>query len=703
VAKLATRAPLAHTRARVRESLRARAGCVRRRVAIAVAAAALCRALLAPSAALAAPMDGEEAAAAAALRDALAARAAGDVADADARFERAARSHPLIGDHAQRLRADLLLEAGELDRAILAARGGLADHPRSPLRARLHRLEGQAFLDAGSERAARAALEQALAADPGRELRAELELELADSLARAGARREAAARYREVWTAPPSFDLGERAGQGLAALESLARTRLHTPEDQRRRGDALLARQRTEAALAAYDAALAGGLAPDARRRALAKRAECLFLLRRYPEAAEAFGALAPRDPEARLWRGRAVARAGDVRAGAQQLESLASDVGGELGARARYLAALLFEDEDLARSRALFAAVARDRAAPADVVTGALWALGWDAWRARRDGEARAAFDRLADAERSALVRLRARYWSARARERSDAAGAARALGELAAEYPLSYYGWRAAGRLAEHAAPRPPGTLLPAGRAALRPRDLARPRILIAAGLADDARAELDRLAGQAGGAADRIELATLYAEAAAFDTAQRLLVRAYEEDLARGPRPGGEEAWWLAWPRAYEAQVERAAAATRAGVNPALVHAVMREESGYQATAISTVGARGLLQIMPDTGARLARQLGIAGFRPDDLFQPNVNIRLGAAYLAELWQRFDGRASAAIGSYNAGPEAVARWLDERPKWDDDEWVEAIPYQQTREYVRRVLRSLNAYGVLY
>ena len=102
------------------------------------------------------------------------------------------------------------------------------------------------------------------------------------------------------------------------------------------------------------------------------------------------------------------------------------------------------------------------------------------------------------------------------------------------------------------------------------------------------------------------------------------------------------------------------------------------------------------------MPETGQRLASDLGIP-FEPDDLFDPALNVRLGSYYLSELSQRFGGRDSAAIGSYNAGPNAVARWLDERGNLEDDEWVETIPYAQTRSYVKRVLRSQWAYRTLY
>jgi len=133
----------------------------------------------------------------------------------------------------------------------------------------------------------------------------------------------------------------------------------------------------------------------------------------------------------------------------------------------------------------------------------------------------------------------------------------------------------------------------------------------------------------------------------------------------------------------------------------IEPGLVYALMREESGYRPSVVSVSGARGLLQIMPETGARLARDLALEGYDADQLFVPAVNIRMGSYYLQTLLARFSGRVSAAVASYNAGPEAVSRWTD--AALEDDEWVEGIPYSQTRTYVMRVLRSLYAYRVLY
>ena len=102
------------------------------------------------------------------------------------------------------------------------------------------------------------------------------------------------------------------------------------------------------------------------------------------------------------------------------------------------------------------------------------------------------------------------------------------------------------------------------------------------------------------------------------------------------------------------------------------------------------------------MRETGAALASRQGREDFDPDQLFDPQTNIELGSFYLGELRRRFPAQLSASIASYNAGPHVVSRWVEDDPR-PDDEWVETIPYSQTRSYVKRVMRSLQAYRLLY
>jgi soluble lytic murein transglycosylase len=233
------------------------------------------------------------------------------------------------------------------------------------------------------------------------------------------------------------------------------------------------------------------------------------------------------------------------------------------------------------------------------------------------------------------------------------------------------------------------------------LEEAEIERIAILIEAGLVEEAGNETRILTRRASNLDDRLAVAHLFSAAEHYHRAQRVVVDPYAERLARGPEPGREALWWFAWPTAFPDLVT--AASENRSVDPALLYAVMREESGFQPKALSTVGARGLTQIMPATGERLAETLGLVDYEVDDLFTPARNLLLGAHYLGQLVEQFDGRVSAAIASYNAGPEAVARWIQQRPGWDDDEWVEAIPYDQTRKYVKRVLLSQQVYRVLY
>lgn len=148
----------------------------------------------------------------------------------------------------------------------------------------------------------------------------------------------------------------------------------------------------------------------------------------------------------------------------------------------------------------------------------------------------------------------------------------------------------------------------------------------------------------------------------------------------------------------PRPYLSEVN--AAAAEFGVDPQLLWAVMRVESVFNPEILSYVSAVGLMQIMPRTGAHIARWLNDADFTPRDLLDPALNLRYSAAYLASLLRRFDGRVPLAIAAYNGGPHNVARWVLEAPPGSElDAVLEHIPFDETRRYVRRVLTHYRKY----
>jgi soluble lytic murein transglycosylase len=634
----------------------------------------------------------------AALRGALAAAAAGDHAEAEELLAAVAARYDVIADYADLLRLRMRVEAGDFEAAVALATAWR--HAGSPLESERQELLGWALAEQGDATGARSAWAKASAETGDAARQAALQLARAESFAAVGDVDSAIAAYLVVWTRHPLAPEAERATAALGAIAQSRGTDPRTGADFRRRADTLYHERHNEDALTALDSALAfDDLGTSDRRRALTKRAQTLFRLRRYPEAVAAFDRL-PRVIEYRIERARALARSGDPLQGARDLEIIGRAGRGVDAMRALFLAGLLWDGEgEGARARGLFEEVVRVGAGTS-FANAALWRFGWAAFRDRRLDEARETFERLVEQEEIGVEGLRTRYWLARTLEEAGEFGAAQsAFAAIAAEFPISYYGWRAGLRTGSPRRSHPPEAISD-GKAVLTAAELSRARILLEAGLDAEARRELDRLYSRAQSLGDRLGLSNLYASSGDFHQAQSLIVTRYAETLARGPVPAQLELWWHAWPAPY-AEDMRFATANGDRIEPGLVYALMREESGYRPAVISVSGARGLLQIMPETGERLAREISLDGYRVDDLFLPNVNLRLGSHYLTTLLELFDGQKSAAIASYNAGPTAVSRWLD--PALEDDEWVESIPYDQTRAYVQRVLRSLYAYQVLY
>jgi soluble lytic murein transglycosylase len=126
------------------------------------------------------------------------------------------------------------------------------------------------------------------------------------------------------------------------------------------------------------------------------------------------------------------------------------------------------------------------------------------------------------------------------------------------------------------------------------------------------------------------------------------------------------------------------------------------LMRQESLFDPTARSPADARGLMQLLPSTAARVAAA-GLPDGPPPDLYDPTVNIRLGTRYLRNLLDRYDGDALKSVAAYNGGETAVDRWQRQFGDRDPDEFVESITYRETRDYVKKVVTNYRTYQQLY
>ena len=136
---------------------------------------------------------------------------------------------------------------------------------------------------------------------------------------------------------------------------------------------------------------------------------------------------------------------------------------------------------------------------------------------------------------------------------------------------------------------------------------------------------------------------------------------------------------------------------------GVDPIILAAIVRQESAFKADIVSRAGAIGLMQVMPPTGAQLARVHGPSGFQEEHLASPEVSLHLGAAYFVEMSARYDGVLPLILSAYNAGPTRATRWKQYPEISDLLRFTERIPFVETRGYVKNVRRNLGIYRVLY
>ena len=168
-----------------------------------------------------------------------------------------------------------------------------------------------------------------------------------------------------------------------------------------------------------------------------------------------------------------------------------------------------------------------------------------------------------------------------------------------------------------------------------------------------------------------------------------------------LTLAPDAAPDRFWQLLFPLPFRSDLVRQASA--ANLDPHILAGLVRQESEFNPRVISRANAYGLTQIVPSTGRQLARQAGIRPFRTNMLFQPTTNLQLGTRYLRSLLDRWEGKWEQTLAAYNAGASRVQEWLSWASYREPAEFVESIPFTQTRDYVQSVLRNAAAYRRIY
>ncbi len=215
------------------------------------------------------------------------------------------------------------------------------------------------------------------------------------------------------------------------------------------------------------------------------------------------------------------------------------------------------------------------------------------------------------------------------------------------------------------------------------------------------DDALGEL-RYAQRAWGSSTRIDatIAWTYHQMGELRRAITLMRRAYPQHLTAGGEQLPAEILQVIFPLTYWESIRKQSALR--GLDPYLIAALIAQESTFDPQIRSVANAWGLMQIVPATGRRLARSLGIRRFTTATLTNPEINIRMGTLHFSQLVEQYGG-TYYALASYNAGGSRVVRWKAEAPGLDEEEFIDNIPFPETQNYVKRILGTAEDYRMLY
>lgn len=313
-----------------------------------------------------------------------------------------------------------------------------------------------------------------------------------------------------------------------------------------------------------------------------------------------------------------------------------------------------------------------------------AVWNVGWIHYRNKEYTEARVTF--------SSINTPQALYWKARTLEKEGKEREALSIYESVAHAsPRSYYSYLAEKRAGSIQSPSASIELSAAKDDFIKVNPgMDKAEFLIELGIFDDAILEIKEMEKKAKTREELLYVSELYSKANDFYSSIKI-----------ADKLNASQAIKLSYPMYLDGLVKEFSA--KYGVDEFLVYSIIREESRFQKDAVSISGAIGLMQLIPSTGKGTAEKVGINGYRTDMLYIPNINVQLGTAYFKKVLEEFDGNVVFAIASYNGGPNNVARWAARLGNLDPDEFVEEIPYAETRNYVKKVLKSYGTYKAIY
>jgi soluble lytic murein transglycosylase len=345
-------------------------------------------------------------------------------------------------------------------------------------------------------------------------------------------------------------------------------------------------------------------------------------------------------------------------------------------------------------------------------------WKAAWLTLRMGRNDEAQKLFEEQIAAYPGGNEANAALYWRARLAEEGNDLVMARAYYQkLSDRYRNYYYAELARQRLKQlSAAPDPPGQYPLLDRipplehgekitlAEAPPDDLhyQKAKLLGNGGLIDLAVRELDKAASDD---QDKswapAETAQLYIDTGHYDRAIEMMKHSVPSYFAVDIQMLPREYWEALFPRPYWPDLKKFSVAN--GLDPYLVASLIRQESEFNPVAVSRANAVGLMQLLPRTGKLVAHQVAMKRYNPSQLYTAPVNLELGTRYFRGMVDKFGGSFEQALAAYNAGSDRVEEWMGQGKYRDAAEFVESIPFTETREYVQAIMRNASVYRQLY
>ena len=544
----------------------------------------------------------------------------------------------------------------------------------------------------------------------------EVLLRLGASLEAAGERDRAVKAYQRVFYEFPLSSQAADAEQGIERLQTPALIPPDRFQLELNRAESLFAARRWAQARAAF-ASLVKAVDKDKDELIGLRLAECDYHLDRFRASRDALRSYirdGSRQAEARYYYLSATRALGDRTTYLTLVRELVADHPDSSWAEEALnnLASRYITDDDEAAADGVFREMRR-RFPRGRYADRAGWKAGWYAYKQDRFADAAATFEASAAAFPRADYRPSWLYWAARSRDQAGQRAAANALYRVVvADYQNSYYGRLASDLLAGRREPpvTPSVTTNSAGSASARVPNDAVIRALLAVDMYDAALDEVE-YARRASG--DSIPLQATVAlirhRRGLEDGADErftdvrggitMMRRAYPQFMAAGGENLPADVLRVIFPLDYWPLIKKYSDAHR--LDPYLMSALIAQESTFTPDVRSSANAVGLMQLIPATGRRYARTVGIP-YSARMLTQPESNIRLGMRYFRDLMDRF-GSPHYALASYNAGEHRIARWIAERPGFEQDEFVDDIPFAETQNYVKRILGTADDYRRLY